>query len=251
MLWTFGGTGASHVGYLHDHGDIMQTVRFNNDVLYYNNQLLCFDPSCNKWTDVKCSGSVPTPRASHGTAKIRNKVWLFGGRISIIAYNDLFEINMCTLNWAQIQTDEMKPQGRYWQTLNIVSDDKLVVHCGKQAMLYVHNDTWIFDISSQAWRQHTSVLDHPRWGHTGTNTIKSSILIIGGVKAPGDSYDNYRNTFQVMLESRSLQQMAMQTVYKHRTELPWKYLPPKLIARFGTFESEEDTKEETSANTIQ
>ena len=241
MLWTFGGAGASHVGYLHDHGDFMEMVTHNSNVLYYNNQLLCFDPFCNKWTDIKCSGSVPTPRAGHGTGIIRNKVWLFGGRCDIAAFNDLFEINMCTLNWTHIQTDEIKPKGRYWYTLNAISDDKLVVHCGKQGIVKALSDTWIFNLTSHTWKQYTAVLDHSRWCHTGTNTIKNSILIIGGVKGRGLSYDNYRNTFQVMLEPRSLQQMAMQTAYKHRTELPWKFLPRKLIARFGILKSEEDT----------
>ena len=239
MLWIFGGIGAPPVDYLHDHGDFNRSIYNTNASI--NNQFLRFEPSCNKWTDVKCFGSVPTPRAGHGTAKIRNTVWLYGGCNGITLLDELFEINMCTLNWTQIQIDKIKPQGRYYCPLNAVSDNKLVVHGGNLSPNNELNDTWIFDLSSRTWRQLTSVLDHPRKYHTGTTAINNSVLIIGG------SSDDYPNTFQVMLEPRSLQQMAMKTIYKHRTELPWKYLPPKLIARLGIFQTEEDIREQHPA----
>ena len=35
------------------------------------------------------------------------------------------------------------------------------------------------------------------------------------------------------LEPKSLQQFASQTIYNQQSDLPWKILPPKLIARLG------------------
>ena len=70
-LWTFGGYGSSPVGYLNNNGDFVDNS---------NNQLLCFNPSFNEWTNPKCSGSVPTPRSNHATAISEHTVWLYGGQ---------------------------------------------------------------------------------------------------------------------------------------------------------------------------
>ena len=73
-LWVFGGAGTYESDaskYLNDHGDY-------ND--YVNNQLLCYDPSTQMWTNPQCFGSVPCPRFCHSTEAIRDKVWLFAGK---------------------------------------------------------------------------------------------------------------------------------------------------------------------------
>ena len=40
------------------------------------------------------------------------------------------------------------------------------------------------------------------------------------------------SVYSVMLEPKSLQTLALQTVYRHRKVLPWKALPNSLTARF-------------------
>ena len=54
-LYVFGGIGRSIRGYLSEHGN------FSGRPFGYNNQLLCFDPFTETWTNPKCSGSVPEP----------------------------------------------------------------------------------------------------------------------------------------------------------------------------------------------
>ena len=79
-LWAFGGYGPSPNNYLKEHGEFVRTVRTFH---YYNNQLLCFDPSCQKWSNPRQSGAAPSPRKAFTTAIIDNKVWLSGGSIVI------------------------------------------------------------------------------------------------------------------------------------------------------------------------
>ena len=58
-LWIFGGQGTLGTGYLDDFGS------FENGLIYIcNNQLLCFDPVSQIWTNPKCFGDVPSPRLS-------------------------------------------------------------------------------------------------------------------------------------------------------------------------------------------
>ena len=73
-LWIFAGDGDSPVNYLNDNGDIEGTPW-----RAVNNQLLCFDPNIEMWTNPQCFGSIPTPRSHHSSAIINDKVWIFGG----------------------------------------------------------------------------------------------------------------------------------------------------------------------------
>ena len=112
------------------------------------------------------------------------------------------------------------------------------------------NDTWILDIPSQTWRQYRSYTDHTRICHTGTVTDNGCAVITGGViTCTKDSYKDYSISFLIMLEPRSLQQLAMQMILKHTAELPWQYLPNKLIALLGISESDERTIEESQTST--
>ena len=140
---------------------------------------------------------------------------------------------MNILTWTQIQISQPKPPGLACCSLNAISDTKLLLHCGTTAQLpggsYQTSDgTWIFEIPTNTWRQYTSSKDHPRDSHRGTSGLNSCVIITGGTKDPEDSYDVYTTTFHVMLAPKTLQQVTLQTVFKHRAVLCWKCLPPKL-----------------------
>ena len=240
-LWIFGGSGLSPVGYLNDWGDF-------NASTCSNNQLLCFNPSCNEWTNPQCTGSVPSPRNCCASAIMRHKVWLYGGDIGY--YNpcdDLLELNMHCLSWTQIRVThvyEPKPQELYCCTLNVISDNTLVLHGGAQVAnggnhsYQTVSDTWILDLPTLTWRQYKSKKDHSRDSHKGTTGLNGSVIITCGGKDPQERYDDYATMFHVMLAPKSLQQLAMQSVFMHRNVLPWKWLPPKLHTRLGLTESE-------------
>ena len=225
-LWTFGGEGPSPEGYLHDHGDI---------AYIYNNQLLCYDPNSNKWTNTPCFGDVPSPRSGHACAIIKNKVWLFGGfpqRSGLV--DDMYELTLPSLTWAQIQTGEPRPETRDLCSLTPLRDNCLVLHGGSGESQTL-SDTWIVDLTSHSWRLYTSRNDHARMFHTGWSGFSNDAIIFGGSK--GCMYDNtgevFNSIFHVMLEPKCLQQLAMQIIYKHQDALPWKLLPSKLISLLG------------------
>ena len=152
---------------------------------------------------------------------------------STAVIDELYELNMSSLIWTQIQTGHPKPQWREASTLNGTSGSHLVLHGGYDAEYRALNDTWILDIPSQTWRHYKSNTDHTRWFHTSTVGVNGCSIIIGGAKEDSDTYKDYSTLFFIMLEPRSLQQLAMQMIFKHRVELPWQHLPNKLIALFG------------------
>ena len=57
MFYRFGGRAAS---------------RFFNDTWSFN-------ISTRKWTELECTGSIPSPRASHAAALIDDVIYVFGG----------------------------------------------------------------------------------------------------------------------------------------------------------------------------
>ena len=90
--------------------------------------------------------------------------------------------------------------------------------------------------------------DTSRSFHTGSLGLNNSVIIIGGA-SPEDyelSSDETHSDLEasislytIMLGPKSLQQQAVQTVYKYRAELPWKCLPKKL-PKYMQYLSEED-----------
>ena len=237
-LWTFGGYGPSINGYLNEHGD------FSNN---HNNQLLHFNPESNKWTNVKCVGTVPSPRSLYATTALDNKVWLYGGNNSSIDFDDLYELDMCSLTWKLILTMTLKPERRYACCLNVTRENQLVLHGGQNdESNEPFEDTWILNLSSYLWKKCTNVYSCRSY-HTGSVGINNSIIIIGGFYTE-DDYNLEPYSFciawppmcNLMLEPKSLQQLSIKTVHKYRGQLPWEYLPKKLI-NLMQYGSKDDT----------
>ena len=202
----------------------------------YCNVLLCFNPSTNEWTKPKCSGSVPSPRGEHATTWVKDKVWLFGGTNGGFL-DDLFEVDMSSLTWTQIPTTQPRPKGRIMFSLIAITESKLLLHggaipdvlaTGVATHSYKEELTWILNLPSQSWKQCSTFEEVPdiRLNHTGTTGLNNCVIIIGGRHC-----DN--STFSLRLEPKPLQQLAAQTIDKHKTLVQWKHLPNKLIDRLG------------------
>ena len=236
-LYIYGGYGPSLRGYLSKHGDFKPNFTYGDYQEGYNNQLLCFDPSVEKWTNLKCSGSVPRPHSMHSTARIRENVWLFGAggyTKSILA--GLFELNMHTLLWTEIQNTSELPRFSLDSTLSVVSDNQLLLHAGLNKEFVVLSDTWILDLPSQTWREYSAYKKQQRYGHTCTTGInRGNCLIIGGsfttdfLEDESELPNGYRTISHLMLEPLSLQQLASRVIYKHKSNLRFNNLPPKLM----------------------
>ena len=239
-LWVFGGEGPSPEHYLNDNG----TAEFIALQYPYecNNQLLCYDPSTHKWTNPQCFGFFPSPRFDHVSAIIKDNVWVLGGNTpSFDSRNDTFELSMDCLTWTHIQTNHPHQMLRESCSLTALSDHQLVLYLGceiDQQIWLPFSDTWIMDVRSHSWTQYTRK-DHARRWHTGSTGLNNNVIIIGGVN-DFNTYESYNSVFLVMLKAKSLQQLAMQTIYKHQDELNWNCLPKKLTTLLGLSTKQKD-----------
>ena len=222
-LWTFGGCVTDVVNqsdYLNNYG-----YRKGDD----NNQLLCFDPSYAEWTNPQYFGDIPKPCSCNGMTIIKARAWLFGG---LREHNIFYELNMHSLTWTLIKTSEDKPYCETICTLTAITEKQLVLHSASDK--YSKKNTWILDLPSMSWRRYSRASeDRPRRRHTCTRGFNSSVIIIGGLYEDFETTDELLEEpleiLHIILEAKTLQQLAIQTIYKHKHALPWQEtLPMKL-----------------------
>jgi len=59
------------------------------------NDAWSFDISTRKWTELQCTGSIPSPRACHSAVLVDDVMYVFGGRSQYGAYlSDLTALNL-------------------------------------------------------------------------------------------------------------------------------------------------------------
>ena len=244
----FGGFGALYFHHLNEYGGFTPMSAYKNRI-GTNNQLLFYEPSTEIWENVCTTGDVPSPRFEALTAIIEDKVWLYGGKEhyrDLTHRDDVYELNMKHLVWSQIETNMPGPGTRLGSSFTPVTANHIVFHNGKLE----NKTTWILDVESHTWQQYPISDSHCRNYHTGIIGLKSDVIILGGddedfvdivsVGCEDKSTCEGMSTpfFHVMLEPKTLQQLAMKILYKNRTQLPWKSLPSTLKLRMINDETE-------------
>ena len=161
---------------------------------------------------------------------IGDEAWMYRGTKSVsdIYKGELYNLNMKTLSWTQVQCKH--PIAKLTHSILIQvfngTSSKLVLHGVSRS----RNVTWVLDLPSLSWREYKTMSDivtnKRRKGISGLN---SCVLIRGSV----DEKQKYQSTLFIRLEPKSLQQLAMKTIYEHKATLPWKLLPNKLIYNLG------------------
>ena len=186
-LWVFGGFGNHTPEHIGEHGDFMQNqhtlkiTKYNVVCyLYTYNQLLCFDPTNEVWTNPECCGMIPSCRGEHSTTIIGDQVWLYGGKLTAATapFDDLYKLNMLTLTWTHIQTDQNRPQVFRNYTLNAITESHIVLQ-GHHAS--GSNDTWILDMPTLSWKKHSSDESQLYSCQNACLGINSNIVMVGGI----------------------------------------------------------------------
>ena len=223
-MWVFGGHGPSPVDYLNNHGDYRPLLpHFSSSQT--NNQLFSYDPTTVTWINIRCSGEVPSPQHEASTAKIHDTVWLYGGTTEFCFHsNELYELNMHSFAWTKIEATCQKPKETSMASLTPISASHLLLYGGNQHM---NTKPWIYNVQTHAWSRHPTAKRHCRWNHTGITGLNSSVIILGGEVALAKKKTK-KTILSVILEPKSLKKLAIQMIYKHRSELPWENLPKSL-----------------------
>ena len=75
----------------------------------WNNQFLVYDFDLGYWQNPSTSGSVPCPRAAHAMSVVGHRAFLFGGRSEPRRLNDLYHLDLRSLQWTAIPPEGEVP----------------------------------------------------------------------------------------------------------------------------------------------
>jgi hypothetical protein len=64
------------------------------DGRYHYNDTWQFDVSSRKWTELQCTGRIPSPRHSHAAAVVDDMMYVFGGRVNGVNVDDLLAFKL-------------------------------------------------------------------------------------------------------------------------------------------------------------
>jgi hypothetical protein len=69
--------------------------RFGGSNQHHYNDTWSFDISTRKWTELQCTGSVPSPRANHAAVLADDIMYVFGGSSMDESYlDDLYALQL-------------------------------------------------------------------------------------------------------------------------------------------------------------
>jgi hypothetical protein len=216
--WSFGGYGISPNGYLHEHGEFKELANHS----FANNQLECFDPEAVKWTNSECFGTIPYPSPDYVSARINNTVVLYDQTRN---YNAFYQLDLLSLHWSKVTTGETCPSIRCFCSFTAIDGEKIIQHGGFDGDCFGLDDTWVLDLPSKTWSQHSAHNGQTRYVHAAvkypdTNTV----LLVGGCL-------HNTNIFKLSMDTninegtRTLQGMSLECIDKHREQLDLQTLP--------------------------
>ncbi|KAI0267199.1 hypothetical protein BGY98DRAFT_1102241 [Russula aff. rugulosa BPL654] len=87
---------------------------------HYYNDTWSFDISTRKWTELQCTGSIPSPRGGHTAVLVDDVMYVFGGSSwdqGIIVEDDLYALHLSTQRWFKFPNQGTSPCKRAGHTM--------------------------------------------------------------------------------------------------------------------------------------
>ncbi|XP_068610621.1 kelch domain-containing protein 1-like [Brachionichthys hirsutus] len=146
----------------------------------WNNETHVFDTGTATWSVPETRGSVPSPRACHGSAVLGNKGYISGGQK--IAELDMFCLDFETWTWTRLGISETRaPPGCCMFTMTPISDHTLFIYGGLSIDGHTLNEALQFDTLKSKWtRMAHPHKDKPRACHTACMGSDSDVVVFGG-----------------------------------------------------------------------
>ncbi|KAI1278931.1 hypothetical protein F5Y07DRAFT_58139 [Xylaria sp. FL0933] len=92
------------------------------------NDVWCYDPPTNKWSQLDCIGYIPSPREGHSAALIDDVMYIFGGRTEEGAdLGDLAAFRISSRRWYTFQNMGPTPSPRSGHSMTAVGKSIVVV----------------------------------------------------------------------------------------------------------------------------
>ncbi|CAG9098270.1 unnamed protein product [Plutella xylostella] len=139
-----------------------QTVTMFNDIHFYN-------VTTNRWILV-CATNSPQAMAGHSACVRGNEMIVFGGLVKSTAQqiqcsNDVWVLDLDSLNWKKQATTKPRPSPRYAQSLVSLDADRLMLLGGAQTLhnRFVYSDCWILTMKGPTWTWKELAVRNKEW----------------------------------------------------------------------------------------
>lgn len=235
-IYCFGGHGPAIDDYLCNSGEYVKDL--SSGTIYprgWNNQLLIFDTEKVQWSNPKCSGQIPSPRAAHAATRIDKTVYIFGGRHLGMRTNDLHSLDLETNTWTKLETNSKPPCGRSWSSFTAVSPTRILLCGGFTQDNRPLTDMWLLNVPNLQWQMFSQHLSMPRLWHSCCITRDEDILIFGGCCSNILDYEqeaiHTNEVLHLRVNTKSLVRLCVENLVAHswQTKHEWKYLPEALF----------------------
>ncbi|KAI0000542.1 galactose oxidase [Russula vinacea] len=151
----------------------------------YDNSLYLLSLVSREWTRIPVNGPGPVGRFGHTMTMVGSKLFVFGGKTDEKCLNDMWALNLNTLNsklgWDSYEppSGDEKPPPRS-QHVAVSTSDRIILFGGTHDRK-CYNDTWVFDISTRKWTelQCTGPIPSPRCSHAAA-LVDDVMYVFGG-----------------------------------------------------------------------
>lgn len=197
-LYRYGHTAFEHEGNMYIFGGC-------NESKLPTSQIWMLDLDNQEWIKCETSGKTPNSRSFHMNILYQENLYIFGGKLNVaVKYNDIWKLDMKTMNWQEIKVRGWIPTPRYG--FSATRDSSKIFIFGGDTDKGKTNQILIFEIERKSWqliglkgRQPQSRMYHTQVYYKEKN------YIIGGaeniVKAVSDIWDLEPNhTFDITFE---------------------------------------------------
>ena len=151
-------------------------MRFFNDLWRFT----------DKWEDVTPPTS-PAPRYGHCSSLVGGKLYVFGG-YSGRNEKDLWVLDVKKLKWNKPRQLWKAPSRRYCGLFEDCGDGRLLLYGGKRWNSKTYNDTWIYDIRRNSWRELR--ISNPLYrAKMASGSAKDKVYLFGGQNKDNEPLD--------------------------------------------------------------
>ncbi|KAJ8461875.1 hypothetical protein ONZ51_g11264 [Trametes cubensis] len=155
-----------------------------------DNDLYMLNLISREWTCVAVYGPAPVGRYGHAMTVVGSKIYMFGGQVDGVFFNDLWSFDLHSLRkkptWRLVEPVEryLRPPKRTSHTW-ITYENRIILFGGADCDRH-YSDTWEFDTTAKTWSELncTGIIPSPREGHSAA-IVGHIMYIFGGRGSDG------------------------------------------------------------------
>ncbi|XP_078695665.1 F-box only protein 42-like [Branchiostoma floridae x Branchiostoma belcheri] len=117
----------------------------------YFDEIHLYTPTDNRWSYVVTSPSPP-PVAGHGASVIGDRMVVIGGSLSLQRRsNDVWVLNLQTMEWSMQQVQGTAPLPRFGHTQVVLDDETILIIGGCGGANQNFSDAWMLRLDTTPW----------------------------------------------------------------------------------------------------